>query len=88
MQLTDKRPGDGLRFRYGDSELFCSRMKLFFLTKPLEKVMMLVQSESVTLSVDYLISSAQAGRKTCLGFFVTDTGVLPEHILTLTLLTV
>jgi hypothetical protein len=33
-------------------------------------VILLSQSESVTLSVDYLISSAQAGRATCLGFFI------------------
>jgi len=30
-----------------------------------------VQSESVTLSVDYLISSAQVGLTTCLGFLLS-----------------
>jgi hypothetical protein len=29
-----------------------------------------VQSESVTLSVDYLISSTQVGLTSCLGFFM------------------
>lgn len=32
-----------------------------------------VQSESVTLSVDYLISSTQAGRQDLLGFFLGVT---------------
>ena len=40
----------------------------FSLDKIAKFVMLVVQSESVTLSVDYLISSAQAGT-TCLGFF-------------------
>lgn len=46
---------------------------LFF---PLDRffriVILISQSESVTLSVDYLISSAQAGRATCLGFFLAS----------------
>ena len=40
----------------------------FFLDIWMEFVMLGVQSESVTLSVDYLISSAQVGLTTCLGF--------------------
>jgi len=36
---------------------------------------MRMQSESVTLSVDYLISSAQAGFVPCLGFFCLILGV-------------
>jgi hypothetical protein len=41
----------------------------FFLDNYLKIHILVVQSESVTLSVDYLISSAQAG-STCLGFFL------------------
>ncbi len=37
----------------------------------------MLQSESVTLSVDYLISSTQAGRATCLGFFLPSSKTNP-----------
>ena len=43
---------------------------LFPLDTFLRFIIFISQSESVTLSVDYLISSAQAGRATCLGFFM------------------
>lgn len=42
---------------------------IFLLTFFRIKVIFKTQSESVTLSVDYLISSTQAGF-TCLGFFL------------------
>lgn len=43
----------------------------FSLDNCLKSFILVVQSESVTLSVDYLISSAQAGF-TCLGFFMVE----------------
>ena len=50
----------------GFSSFFLTNL-YFSLDKIAKFVMLVVQSESVTLSVDYLISSAQAGT-TCLGF--------------------
>ena len=54
----------------------------FFLDNLGKTVMFDVQSESVTLSVDYLISSTQVGLTTCLGFFMPATDFPDDNLCT------
>jgi len=56
----------------GRRELFFVLRSLFSLDKTTELVILLLQSESVTLSVDYLISSAQAGTAPAWVFLLTE----------------